>query len=71
LTKGAKGKKRDNKDKRDKKYRDKRDENTGTNNGKRSLICQIVKIQVHLLWVKSDRSVESVLKSVLEIITRS
>jgi hypothetical protein len=36
---------------------------------KRSPISQIMKIQVHVLWVKTDRTVESVSKSVLEIIT--
>jgi hypothetical protein len=40
-------------------------------NEKRSRISQIVKIQVQVQWVKSERTVESALKSVLEIITHS
>jgi valyl-tRNA synthetase len=34
---------------------------------KKSIISQIRKIQVHVQWVNSDRTIESALKSVLEI----
>jgi hypothetical protein len=53
---------------------DKREKNTGkkgTKSEKRSLIIQIVKIQVCVQLVKSDRTIESALKSVLETITFS
>jgi hypothetical protein len=66
--KGTKRQKDRKKRQKGQKYRYRRDKNTGTKSEKRSLISQIVKIQVHVQWVKSDRTIESALKSVLEII---
>jgi hypothetical protein len=61
------GKKETKKDKRDKKTGIKETKiqgQKGQNCEQRSLISQIVKIQVHAQWVKSDRTIESALKSV-------
>jgi hypothetical protein len=51
---GTKGHKKDKRDKKDKNTGTKETTIQGQKVKKRSLISQIVKMQVHALWVKSD-----------------